>query len=239
MALILAIETATPVCSAALFQDDRKIDLLETQKERSHAAMLTIYIQDLINRNHLTRSDLDTVAVSKGPGSYTGLRIGVSSAKGIAYGLNIPLIGISTLEILTQAIYSQYKRIAPDAKLCPMIDARRMEVYTAVYDSNGTNISPPEAKIITQDSFHDHLEGGPVLFFGSGASKCKSVLTHPNARFVDNIIPSANHMGSLAQTRFARSQFEDTAYFEPFYLKDFIATTPKNKVLGKQKKPPV
>ncbi len=170
------------------------------------------------------------MAVSCGPGSYTGLRIGVSQAKGLCFGLNIPLIAINTLEILTCSVMfgGQFDE---KALFCPMIDARRMEVYSAIYDAGLQAVKPVSADIIDEHSYSAFLDKQPVYFFGDGAAKCKEVINHPNARFIDSVLPTAYDMMALAEIAYKRQNFQDVAYFEPFYLKEFVATTPKKKVL--------
>lgn len=194
----------------------------------NHAALLSSFIEEALKT---TGKKPDAVAVSSGPGSYTGLRIGVSTAKGLCYGWGIPLIAVSTLETMaSQAL----KAIADNSKalFCPMIDARRMEVYSAFYNAKGEPVEGVSANIITETSFSETLEKQPVYFFGNGAAKCKTVLTHSNALFLENIVPLATDMIQLAERAFKNKQFVDVAYFEPFYLKEFQVTTPKNKVLG-------
>ena len=171
----------------------------------------------------------DAVAVSGGPGSYTGLRIGVSMAKGICYGRNLPLIGLPTLEVLCVPVLL-YHELPDDALLCPMIDARRMEVYSAVYDRALNVIRKVGADVIDENSYQEYLDKGPVYFFGNGALKCKDKIVHPNARFLENIYPLASNMSPLSEKALAKEDFKDVAYFEPFYLKEFIATKP-NKLL--------
>lgn len=174
---------------------------------------------------------LDAVAVSSGPGSYTGLRIGVSVAKGLCFGYGIPLISIPTLEVLAVAALEQQNN-ASDCLYCAMLDARRMEVYAAIYDVNLKTVRETSADIVDAETYASWLEKGKVCFFGNGAAKCREVITSPNALFIDNIHPLAVNMITLSEKAFAESQFEDVAYFEPFYLKEFQATIAKNKVLG-------
>jgi tRNA threonylcarbamoyladenosine biosynthesis protein TsaB len=220
MPRILNIETSTRICSVALSESGTILALKELGGEYTHAENLTLFIEDVIASAGVRLADLDAVAISKGPGSYTGLRIGVSVAKGLCYALDKPLIAIGTLPALFRACLKQPDA---DAVYCPMLDARRMEVYTAVYDSTGNVLEPVSAKIIDINSFAGFLEKGRVVFFGDGAAKCKSVLTHSNALFVDDIFPSAKHLAPLAEIAWSARQFEDVAYFEPFYLKDFMA----------------
>lgn len=228
MAVILSIETSTSVCSVSLSHNGlclaEKIDF----KGPSHASLLNIFIQEMIDFAKANNLKIDAVAVSCGPGSYTGLRIGVSTAKGLCYGFGVPLIGINTLQIMADTVK---KNVPTNALLCPMIDARRMEVYAAFYDVQLNCIQETSADIIDETSYADLLEQQPIYFFGNGADKCKTALTHQNAFFVEDIHPIAKNMITLAEQAFATQRFEDVAYFEPFYLKEFVATTPKNKVL--------
>jgi|TARA_B100000497_G_scaffold116132_1_gene140255 tRNA threonylcarbamoyladenosine biosynthesis protein TsaB len=221
MSYILSIETATKSCSIALAKDGQLIDCFEEVSEKySHSEQLTVFIQDILAKHHLSTKDLEAIAISSGPGSYTGLRIGVSTAKGLCYALDIPLISISTLEAMAQLMVEDY----PDFILCPMIDARRMEVYCAFF---GKQQSPVSAKVIDADSFAKELEQSKILFFGDGADKCQDTLTQPNAHFELGIYPSARGMLKLAYTKFANKEFEDVAYYEPFYLKEFVAGVKK------------
>ncbi len=218
MAWIVCIETATKSCSVALAKNGHLVAVKEQVSEQySHSEQLTVFIEQLLQKEGLKVSDLDAIAVSSGPGSYTGLRIGVSTAKGLCYASDMPLIAVSTLGVMAQAMKDKY----PEAQLCPMLDARRMEVYCALYSKSQT--SPVVAKIIDQDSFSEELAQGPILFFGDGADKCQDVLTHINANFELGVYPSATNMIPLAYDKFQNQDFEDVAYFEPFYLKDFVA----------------
>ncbi len=232
MALILSIETATPVCSVALAKDNEVIALKESTKKNSHSEIVTVFIDELLKENKFSFSDLNAVAVSKGPGSYTGLRIGVSTAKGLCYALDIPLIAVNTLQALAFGTSQEY---SPDPNMqvlfCPMIDARRMEVYCALFDKNNREVRETKAEIIEPDSFKTYLKSNKVLFFGDGAAKCKDVIKHPNAVFPENIFASAATMVGITLEKFKNQEFEDVAYFEPFYLKDFIAGIPKVKGL--------
>ena len=223
MPVILNIETSTDVCSVALTCDGQVAFHRENYKPMSHAVSLAGYVQEALayaRDSHLT---LDAVAVSRGPGSYTGLRIGVSEAKGVCFGLDVPLIAVDTLAILACAVLFR-----PDADesalLCPMIDARRMEVYAAIYDRA---LQPVNA-------YASILDERRVLFFGNGAAKCRPVITHPNARFIDDVHLLATDMLALSEQAFRAGRFENVAYFEPFYLKEFVATKPKNKVLSQE-----
>jgi len=232
MTLILSIETATPVCSVALTKDNIVIAEKESTKKNSHAEIVTVFIDELMKENQFSFKDLDAIAVSKGPGSYTGLRIGVSTAKGMCYALDIPLIAVNTLQSLAVGTSLDYLTDGDLAVLfCPMIDARRMEVYCALFDKNNREVRETKAEIIEPDAFQTYLESNKVIFFGDGADKCKEVIHHPNAVFLKNVFPSAKNMLGIAFEKFNKQQFEDVAYFEPFYLKDFIAGTPKVKGL--------
>ena len=218
------IETATEVCSVALASDGLLISLRETDKGNSHSANVAVFIDEVLKEAKKTPKDLDAVAVSKGPGSYTGLRIGVSSAKGLSYGLGIPIISIDTLEVMAFGVLKNQKTIQENCLLCPMIDARRMEVYSAFYDVNLKQIRDVRADIVDENSYLEYLEKHTVYFFGNGSQKCAAILTqHPNAHFIENVQLSAVNMIPLAEEKFKSKIFESSAYFEPFYLKDFIA----------------
>lgn len=233
MAIILNIETATELCSVALTDGTRLIGYRENNEGKSHASVLTVFIDDLLKTNRMVTADLSAVAVSMGPGSYTGLRIGVSVAKGICYGAGIPLIAIPTLQIMAlEAEERLHPQLTDSDLLCPMIDARRLEVYTAFFNQQPDFISDIKAEIIHADSFSGLLTDHKIYFFGNGAAKCRNIITHPNAQFLEDISPSASKMAALSQKSFENAKFEDMAYFEPFYLKDFVATIAKNKVLG-------
>jgi tRNA threonylcarbamoyladenosine biosynthesis protein TsaB len=228
----LAIETATPVCSVALIEKDTVLSLQESTESNAHSKVLTVFIQEILEQFEWDVQDLDAIAVSKGPGSYTGLRIGVSAAKGLCYAGNVPLISINTLQSMACGIIQNKNvELKENFLLCPMIDARRMEVYSALYDVTGNEVRETEAEIIDAHSFSEHLEKGEVLFFGDGAEKCKEIISHPNAKFIEDFSVSAAHMAFQINTKFQKKQFEDVAYFEPFYLKDFIARAPRVKGL--------
>ena len=228
MAVILNIETSTTVCSVALAIDGKSVACKENNEGLNHSILLGCYVDELLKENQLTVSHLDAVAVSMGPGSYTGLRIGVSLAKGLCFGANIPLIAVPTLQALAQSVANELQE---DALYCPMIDARRMEVYTALYDRHNQTIIDTCAEIIHEASFAELLSNQKVFFFGDGSQKVKNTITSPNAIFLEGIETSARHMTLLADQLFEKQKFVDVAYFEPFYLKDFIATTPKQKVI--------
>lgn len=226
MSCILHIETSTQVCSVALSEDGQCIFSKTDFEGLSHAVTLGIYVDEALSFADSHAIPLDAVAVSCGPGSYTGLRIGVSMAKGICYGRNLPLIGIPTPEVMCVPLLLD-EELPEDALLCPMIDARRMEVYAALYDRALHPVREIEAVIIDESSYEEYLNRGPVYFFGNGAAKCKEKILHPNARFVEDIHPLAKWMFPLAEKAFARGDFKDVAYFEPFYLKEFVASKPK------------
>jgi len=221
MSTILSIETSTTVCSAALHDDGRLIASEIIHVPNSTASQLAVMIDKIIP------ASLDAVAVSSGPGSYTGLRIGVATAKGICFGLDVPLIAIGSLQLMAAHVAESS---SGKSLLCPMIDARRMEVYTTLLDHDLRVIEPVQARIIDESTYSSILEDHQVFFFGNGSDKCKSVITHPNAKFIGNIFPSAEWLGRLAFDSFVKNKFEDVAEFEPFYLKDFIAKKPKSLV---------
>lgn len=228
MALILNIETATKTCSVALAKDGKLLVIKEHHGEYSHAENLTVFIQEIIETAGITFKDIDAIAVSKGPGSYTGLRIGVSTAKGLCFALNKPLLAVNTLEAMANCLKFENKN---DYLLCPMIDARRMEVYCTVFNQKLEMIKETAAEIITEDSFSELMKDHKIVFFGDGSEKCKSVLgSIPNAYFADDFECSAIGMIELAEKAFNENKLEDLAYFEPFYLKDFVTTTPKKLI---------
>ncbi len=223
MALILCIETATRSCSVALARDGNLLHFKEEISEKySHSEQLTSFVESLLKERVIAFSDLDAIAVSKGPGSYTGLRIGVSTAKGLCYALEKPLIGISTLEAMASGMEKQY----PNKVYCPMIDARRMEVYTAFFQAE-KQLTDIEAHIVETDSFSKILAEDEVLFFGDGADKCQGLITNTNATFITDVYPSAKDMVAVAEKAFVQQQFENVAYFEPYYLKHFVAGVKK------------
>ena len=229
---ILALETSTTVCSVALLVGNEVISFRESMEANSHAASLTVFIDEVMKESGMPYNHLNAIAVSEGPGSYTGLRIGVSVGKGLAYSLSIPLIAVSTLQTMALSLIHNYLSTIPlNASLVPMIDARRMEVYSAIYNAQGSEIRKVEAQIIDELSFSEELAKGAMLFFGNGSDKCKPVLIHPNAHFPSDIVPHAKDMVWIAQEKFQKNEYVDLAYFEPFYLKDFMVSLPKNKVL--------
>jgi tRNA threonylcarbamoyladenosine biosynthesis protein TsaB len=235
MSVILHIETATKVCSVALSANGSILQIRETRDKNSHSSTITVFIEEIMKSAGMPFSALDAVAVSMGPGSYTGLRIGVSTAKGICYAIDKPLIAISTLQSMAAgAIKGMESRGTPshDILLCPMIDARRMEVYNGLFDLELKPAREIRAEIITESSFANELEKRQVWFFGDGAEKCKTILgNHPNARFIDDFQLSSSYMVDLAEEKYSRSEFEDVVYFEPYYLKDFIPGIPRVKGL--------
>lgn len=224
MAYILNIETSTKNCSVSIAKNGEVVAIKELNNGNySHAEVLHVFIDDILKSNGILSSELDAIAVSKGPGSYTGLRIGVSAAKGLSFAHNIPLISVDTLKALASSIN------VTDGYIVPMIDARRLEVYASVFDSELNLVSPTEAKVINSDSYQEYLESQKVYFLGDGSEKCKSILTHKNAHFIDNHHPSAKEMAILSYDKFKKEEFEDVAYFEPFYLKDFIVIPEKKR----------
>ena len=226
MSCILHIETSTEVCSVSASQDGASIFSKEDFNGPSHAVVLGVFVDEALSFIDNHAIPLDAVAVSCGPGSYTGLRIGVSMAKGICYGRNIPLIAIPTPEVMTVPVLL-FQDLPEDALLCPMIDARRMEVYAAIYDRALKVKREISADIIDENSYSEFLAEHPVYFFGNGAAKCREKITHPNAHFIENIHPLAKWMFPLAERAMAEKDFKDVAYFEPFYLKEFVASTHK------------
>lgn len=239
MALLLNIETSTAVCSVALGKDGKLLALKENKEGMKHATHLTTFIDNILKENDLKPSDLDGVAISMGPGSYTGLRIGVSTAKGLCFGSNIPLIAINTLQAMTKALQENKSMLngvknMEDAYFCPMIDARRMEVYTGFFNNQTELKREISADIIDENSFNEELSNREIVFFGDGSGKCKDVITNENGIFLDDVTPTAVGMIELAESKFKNEEFEDVAYFEPFYLKDFVATTPKKNIFNQK-----
>ncbi|MEO8150960.1 MAG: tRNA (adenosine(37)-N6)-threonylcarbamoyltransferase complex dimerization subunit type 1 TsaB [Bacteroidia bacterium] len=236
MALILNIETATETCSVALAKDGKVLAYRESSEPKAHAAHLTLFIEEVIKNAGINYNDLDAIAVSKGPGSYTGLRIGVSTAKGLCFALDKPLLSVNTLQAFSDYFISDYLNksgndIHHDVLFCPMIDARRMEVYTAVFDEHLNFIEPTQAIILNEHSFNGLLQSNRMVFFGTGATKLQQiVLTSINAVFVSGCENSAKGMVRWSEELYKSGDFEDLAYFEPFYLKDFITTQSKQKI---------
>jgi tRNA threonylcarbamoyladenosine biosynthesis protein TsaB len=222
MGLILSLETATKVCSVSLGRDGVEVNTLGlTADQYSHSEKLNGLIVDLLEMSGVELNLLDAIAVSEGPGSYTGLRIGTSSAKGLCYALDLPLIAINSLEALA------IQKKGQGVMICPMFDARRMEVYSAIYDESLTNLEPTTATVIDEHSYQEFLAKGQVCFIGPGAEKCQPTLTHQNAIFDLEVQVTAQGMIELAEAKFKANDFVNLAYFEPFYLKDFIAGAPK------------
>jgi len=235
--LILHIETATDICSVAVSEGENMLALVESGAERSHATLLNRFIREAAETAGIELKQLDGIAVSKGPGSYTGLRIGVSTAKGLAYALNIPLLSCGTIESMAHSAVQRNEvqklihTYGDQLLLCPMLDARRMEVYTALFSPACEMIKEVTAEILDESSFADLLVKHHVCFFGNGAEKSREVITHSNAHFVEDLNPSSGAMIIPVLNNFLHSEFEDVAYFEPFYLKDFVATIPRKKIL--------
>lgn len=235
MAAILIIETSTEVCSVALTIDGVLIDLKESKEGQNHARLVTVFAEELLTRNDVKSADLVAIAVSKGPGSYTGLRIGVSTAKGICFALRIPLIAIGTLEAMAshvmqnRGLYHIPENVP--ALFCPMIDARRMEVFSMLINEEGTVLKPISAVIVDEAFLSDEMAEKLVVFFGNGSEKCRQVLNSHNALFISKLDASAKYMCDMVWQSYNKNQFEDVAYFEPFYLKDFVATVSKKNVL--------
>lgn len=227
MSCILNIETSTNVCSVAVSQDGSCIFNKEDHEGPNHAVILGVFVQEALSFIDSHAIPLDAVAVSCGPGSYTGLRIGLSMAKGICYGRDVKLIAIPTLELMCVPLLLGEKISEENALLCPMIDARRMEVYSQFFDRALKEVRSINADIIENNTYDDILAQQPVYFFGNGAEKCHEVLTHHNAHIIEGIVPLAKNMYPLAEKRMANEQFEDVAYFVPFYLKDFVAKEAK------------
>ncbi len=230
--MILTIETSTEICSVGIAKEGETISLRESDKGRDHASRVATFTAELFEESGISAEELTAVAVSMGPGSYTGLRIGVSFAKGLCYGLNIPLIGVGTLDSLCAVAHEDYAigllgvEAWESAYLCPMIDARRMEVYTQIFDCHGAALTPVAAEIIAEGSFAEYNTGSPFLIFGDGAAKsCEHM---PWATLIE-VTPSARGLAQIADEKLQRKEFEDVAYFEPLYLKDFMVTTSKKK----------
>lgn len=230
MACILHLETSTTNCSVALSVDQSVVFEKVSSEGASHAALLGVFVEEAIAFSASEQCIPEAIAVSGGPGSYTGLRIGTSMAKGLCMGWGIPLIAIPTLDIMAFKVIRQTAN--HDSLYCAMLDARRMEVYAAIYDADFSIVRKTMADIVTIDTYASFLKERKVSFFGNGSNKCKDIITSGNAVFIDNIQLFATDMVLLAERAFQNKQFENVAYYEPFYLKDFIATTPKNKVLG-------
>ena len=234
MSLILCIETGTDICSVGIARDGELVSLRESAEGRDHAKHVGMFVNELLSETGIAPEELDAVAVGMGPGSYTGLRIGVSFAKGLCYGLQIPLVAIGSLDALAQVAIEDNEAGILDVKawdealLCPMVDARRMEVYTRLYSATGEPLSDVRAEIVGENSFADVREKRQLVIFGNGAAKCREVLS--DATFI-NVAPSARGLARLAEQRLQEGKTEDIAYFEPFYLKDFVVIPSKKKLL--------
>lgn len=225
MSLILSLETSAKVCSVAIHDDARLIATSEIHIEQSHASKLASLIDEVKTLAGIELNQLRGVAISSGPGSYTGLRIGTSTAKGLCFSLNIPLISIGSLELLA---YQMKEYNLQQAYLCPMIDARRMEVYCLVADSSLKIIQPTKAKVIDESSFKEYLDKSKVIFFGDGSDKCSDKIVNDNAFFIKGVYPKASHLGFMAFEKFKRNEVEDLVSFEPHYLKEFMIKQPKS-----------
>jgi len=233
MPVLLSLETSTSVCSAALHEDGKLLESLESHIPQSASSKLAVMIDQLFKTTHISPDSVKGVVVSSGPGSYTGLRIGVATAKGLCFALNVPLLSINTLELMTYQVISSFpeqKLIGElgDALFCPMLDARRMEVYCLIADQKLNVLEQTNAKVIDELSFDIWLKKNVIYFFGNGAIKCKSLITHTNSRFIDDVIPLASMLGELGYKKFQLNQFENVSSFEPLYLKDFVAKKPKS-----------
>ena len=222
MEKIILIETSTALCSVALAENGTVTAYRESSAPKAHASLTAVFVQEVLSERGIALADCDAVCVSKGPGSYTGLRVGVSTAKGLCFGSGRPLLAVGTLDTLVAQAEGEYKYIIP------MIDARRMEVYACVFE-NGAQITETKPVIVDENSFAEYLEQGPCLFIGDGAGKCADVIKHPNAQFCQ-CNPKASAMLSPAMKAYNEKRFEDVAYFEPFYLKEFVATVSKKKL---------
>lgn len=231
--MILCLETATNLCSVALCSKEKVVALRESNSLKSHASSLTVFIQDILKDTGIKPADLEAVAVSKGPGSYTGLRIGVSVAKGIAFATSIPMIGIETAYSMFWGMEKPLNTELSETIYCPMIDAGRMEVYYAIYDYQGNTIRNVSAEVMNEDSFKDIPQSDEIIFFGDGALKFREVFKRPNIKFEEGFTISASHMRIPAFRASEEKRFEDVAYFEPFYLKDFITTKQRKNILGR------
>lgn len=234
MSLILCIETGTDICSVGLSRDGELISLRESDEGRDHARNVALFVDELLRENDIAAEELSAVAVGMGPGSYTGLRIGVSFAKGLCYGLQIPLVAVGSLDSMVQVAREDHEAGIIDVDnwndvvLCPMVDARRMEVYTQMFDTQGLPLNEVKAEIVTEESFKEWRNERQLVIFGNGAAKCREVLN--DATYI-NVTPSARGLAALAHQRLEAGQTEDIAYFEPFYLKDFIIIPSKKKFL--------
>lgn len=227
MSCILNIETSTDICSVAISEDGQCIYKEEDRTGHNHNELLGTFVDNALSFADSHAIPVDAVAVSMGPGSYTGLRIGTSMAKGVCYGFNIPLLSVPTLELLAVPVLLRHDDLPEDALLCPMLDARRMEVYSGIYTRALKPVREIRADVVDADTYREYLNEHPVYFFGNGARKCMEVINHPNAHLIEGIEPLAKYMFPIAERKLMRGEVEDTAYFVPFYLKDFVALKPK------------
>lgn len=234
MSKILCLDTATDICTVSLFENGACVSFRDSGNERTHATQLALFIDEVLKETCNSVADLDAIAISMGPGSYTGLRIGVSTAKGLCYGANVPLIAVSTLQSMCYGITEELKleNNLQDFYFCPMLDARRMEVYSALYAPDYSEVRGIQAEIIDDDSYRDLLQKKKIVYFGTGSEKTKEHIKHANAIHLNNVSYTSRNMYKLAEKKLETKQFEDVAYFEPFYLKDFVATTPRKNILG-------
>lgn len=228
MATILHIETSTDICSVAVSEDGQVIFEEQDHSGPNHAERLGVFVDEALSFTDSHAIPFDAVAVSCGPGSYTGLRIGVSMAKGVCYARSLKLVAVPTLELLCVPVLLREVIAEESALLCPMLDARRMEVYAALYDRGLNTVREIRADVVDEQTYKPWLDERPVYFFGNGAKKCMDIIAHPNARYLDGVEPIAKWMQPLAERRFLNGRFEDVAYFVPFYLKDFVAKMPHN-----------
>ena len=228
--ILLHIETSTSVCSVAASENGTLLMQKINTEGMNHAKLLSVFIAEIID--YLTSLDkkIDAVSLSRGPGSYTGIRIGTATAKGLCFGYDVPLIAVDTLQVMATSAREKIEKLQNNDLLCPMIDARRMEVYDEIFSANLSSVEAVKADIIDENSFAEQLENQKMFFFGDGSDKCKEVITHPNAVFVPHVCPEAKYMIALAESKFTAKEFEDIAYFDPLYLKEFQATTPKKKL---------
>jgi tRNA threonylcarbamoyladenosine biosynthesis protein TsaB len=223
MAILLSIETSTSVCSVALHENGKLVATLELHRENSHASKLAALVDDVFKVAGVRMNEISAVGVSAGPGSYTGLRIGTSLAKGLCYALDIPLISVPTLHVMAAAVSG---RVTKDALLCPMIDARRMEVYCQFFSRDLKEQSTLQAVVVDEGAFENYLKSGVVIFFGSGVEKCEPLLRHEHAKFLRDVHPLATYVGALAYDKFARGEVENLAEYVPLYLKEFFIKKP-------------
>lgn len=230
MSCILSIDTSTDVCSVAVSHEGQCIFSKEDHSGPNHAVALGVFVDEALSFADSHAIPLDAVAVSSGPGSYTGLRIGVSMAKGICYGRSVPLLAVPTLELMAVPVLLSEKVKEDDALICPMLDARRMEVYAALYDRALHTVRDVQADVVDDTTYRELLDSRPVYFFGNGAAKCMDVINHPNAHLIEGVEPLAKNMMPLAERRMAEQRHEDVAYFVPFYLKDFVAKMPQKLI---------